>query len=156
MNHRDNERNAYVRGIVRCDQQQANEIIDWMDRRNRNPEWATIEWDGLRDHIVGVVREMSQKRQIDQRAVAEQPVIEKPEAGQIHKTELRPLFSDANANPFDRSYIYDPASKPVDREPDINDDMPGEWTVLGMPEPFAMGIDNKCDPHADNVTPWDI
>lgn len=61
MNHRDKERNASVREIMGYDQQQANEVIDWMDRRNRNPEWATIEWKSLCDHIAGVVREMSQK-----------------------------------------------------------------------------------------------
>ena len=59
MNHRDRERNESVQEIMGCDQQQANEIVDWMDRRDRNPEWSTIEWKSLRDHLRGVVREMS-------------------------------------------------------------------------------------------------
>lgn len=138
MSNTDRERNESVREIMGCDQQQANEIVDWMDRRDRNPEWSTIEWKSLRDHLRGVVREMSQERQSAHRASVERLVIEKPDAGQIHKRELRPLFSDADANPFDRPYVYDPAGKPVDREPDIDEDMPGEWSkVLGMPGPFT-------------------
>ena len=143
MGYRDRERNEFVKEIMGCDQQQTNEIIDWMDRRDRNPEWITIESKDLRDHLRGVVQEMSQERQIHHRTSVENLVIEKPDAGQIHKTELRPLFSDANANPFNRPYVYDPASAPINRKPDIDDDMPGQWTVLGMPEPFAMGIDTE-------------
>lgn len=138
MGYRDRERHESVKEIMGCDQQQTSEIIDWMDRRDRNPEWSTIESKNLRDHLRGVVQEMSQERQVNHRAKVENLVIEKPEAGQIHKTELRPLFSDVDANPFDRPYVYDPAGEPVDREPDIDEDMPGKWSkVLGMPGPFT-------------------
>lgn len=63
MSDRDRERNKQVQEVMGCDGTQANEIIDFMDRNDRNPEWSEIDMKSLKSHLRGVVKEMSERRQ---------------------------------------------------------------------------------------------
>jgi hypothetical protein len=73
-----------VQEAVSCNEREAAGIIEFMDRHYTNPEWSTIDMEKLREHLRGVLADMSRD------SVAVQ--------------ELRSMFGSTNDDPFYRPY----------------------------------------------------